>query len=121
MSVPEIRIQTCNNAGINADGEYVLYWMTANRRANWNFSLQRAVDHALELRKPLLVFEALRSGYRWASDRIHHFVIEGMADNAQAFQRKNALYLPYLEPKSDAGKGLLERLASRSCLVAGSV
>jgi len=117
MTVPDIRIQSCNHASINAHGEFVLYWMTANRRPYWNFGLQRAVDHAKELKKPLLVFEALRSGYRWASDRIHHFVIAGMADNARAFQKTKALYFPYLEPKPGAGKGLLEALALRSCVV----
>jgi deoxyribodipyrimidine photo-lyase len=117
MTVPGIRIQNCNDAAINPDGDFVLYWMTANRRPNWNFSLQRAIEYARELKKPLLVFEALRSGYQWASDRIHQFVIEGMADNAIAFRKTKALYFPYLEPKSGAGKGLLEELARRSCVV----
>jgi deoxyribodipyrimidine photo-lyase len=117
MTVPDIRIQNCNDAGMNAHGEFVLYWMTANRRPGWNFSLQRAVDHAKELKKPLLVLEALRSGYHWANDRIHHFVIAGMADNARAFRKTKALYFPYLEPRPGAGKGLLEELASHSCIV----
>jgi deoxyribodipyrimidine photo-lyase len=117
MTVPDIRIQKCNDADINGHGEFVLYWMTANRRPVWNFSLQRAVDHAKELKKPLLIFEALRCSYQWASDRIHHFVIAGMADNTRAFQKTKALYFPYLEPKPGAGKGLLEELARRSCIV----
>jgi deoxyribodipyrimidine photo-lyase len=117
MPVPDIRIQTCNDAGINADGEFVLYWMIANRRPTWNFSLQRAADHAQELKKPLLVLEALRCGYKWASDRLHHFVIAGMADNAKAFSKTNAAYFPYLETKHGAGKGLLEELAGHSCIV----
>ena len=70
-----------------------------------------------ELQKPLLILEALRCEYQWASDRIHQFVIEGMADNARAFEKKQVVYYPYLEQKVDAGKGLLEELASRSCLV----
>lgn len=117
MTVPDIRLQNCNDADINANGEFVLYWMTANRRPGWNFSLERAVDYAKELKKPLLVFEALRSGYRWASDRFHQFVIQGMADNVTEFHRKKVTYYPYLEPKSGAGKGLLEALARRSCVI----
>ena len=39
--------------------------------------------HALD--RPLLVFEPLRAGYQWASDRLHRFVIEGMGDNERAF------------------------------------
>ena len=54
----------------------------------------------------------------WASDRIHLFVIQGMADNARRLaSRKSVLYYPYLEPKHGAGKGLLAALARRACVV----
>ena len=38
---------------------------------------------ARSARKPLLVFEPLRAGYRWAADRHHAFVMQGMADQAR--------------------------------------
>ncbi len=116
-AVPEERIRQANDRAINPDGNFVLYWMIAFRRTEWNFSLQRAVDLARELKKPLVVFEALRADYQWASDRIHHFVIQGMADNAKRLQRKPVTYFPYLEPKPGKGKGLLAELAKRSCVV----
>ena len=55
--------------------------MIANRRLEWNFFFREPVEEANRLQKPLVVLEALRSGYRWASDRLSHFVIEGMIDN----------------------------------------
>ena len=118
--VPKIRIQNCNDAPIRADGEFVLYWMIAFRRTTWNFSLQRAVELAVELQKPLVIFEPLRIGYQWASDRIHRFVIDGMAENAARIaELKNpgVLYFPYVEPSADAGKGLLAALAEQACVV----
>lgn len=118
-SVPEIRVQALNSQPISTRGEFVLYWMTANRRANHNFSLQRAVQWALELGKPLLVLEALRCDYRWASDRLHSFVIQGMRDNAAAFEKTDALYLPYVEPHVGAGRGLLRELSGRAAVVVG--
>ncbi len=117
MTVPDIRIQNCNDAVIDPNGQFVLYWMTANRRPGWNFSLDRALEHAKHLNRPLLVFEALRCGYKWASDRIHDFVISGMADNAAAFENKRAAYFPYVEAQAGDGAGLLEELARRSCIV----
>ena len=39
-----LRIRTVNDGDVNSNGDYVLYWMTANRRTQWNFSLQRAID-----------------------------------------------------------------------------
>jgi deoxyribodipyrimidine photo-lyase len=117
VGVPALRVRACNKAPLRADGEYVLYWMIAARRAGWNFALQRAVEHAVRLGKPLVVLEALRSGYRWASERLHAFVIEGMADNARAFEGRPVTYFPYVEPKPGAGKGMVEALAARACIV----
>lgn len=117
VSIPEIRIRRCNEKSIRADGAFVLYWMIANRRASWNFSLQRAVALAHELAKPLVVLEALRCDYRWASDRLHKFIIDGMLDNAAAFRDQPVLYYPYLEPEKEAGKGLLAALSEHACAI----
>src|SRR5262245_49604052 len=75
--VPSARIHSSNPHGVNNHGDYVLYWMIANRRRHWNFALQRAVHWATELRKPLLVVESLSCGYRWASVRIHTAILQG--------------------------------------------
>jgi deoxyribodipyrimidine photo-lyase len=116
--VPDLRIRAANDESVHSEGDYVLYWMTAFRRTEWNFSLQRAIEWSRDLKKPLLVFEALRCGYRWASDRMHLFAIQGMADNARRLSgRKSVLYYPYLEAEHGAGKGLLAALALRACVV----
>ena len=112
-NVPDLRIRSVNDAEVSASGDFVLYWMISFRRVAYNFSLQRAVEWARQLKKPLGVFEALRCDYPWASDRLHRFVIEGMADNVELFSKKTAHHFPYLEPKRGAGKGLLKALASR--------
>lgn len=115
--IPPLRIREVNAAPVNPAGEYVLYWMIAFRRTTWNFSLDRAVEWARELNKPLLVFEPLRCGYKWASDRLHRFVIDGMADNAERLAASGVLYYPYLEPANGDAKGLLVALASRAAVV----
>ncbi len=114
---PDIRIQVLNKFPVRADGEFVLYWMIAYRRNNWNFSLQRAVEWAYELNKPLVILEALRCGYRWASDRLHSFILEGMADNAQRLAATNVFYYPYIETQHGEGKGLLAALGGGACVV----
>ena len=91
--------------------------MIANRRVNYNFSLDRALEHCRELGKPLVILEALRCDYRWASDRLHRFVIDGMADNASHCAKHRLFYYPYVEPAVGAGKGLLEALAADACVV----
>jgi deoxyribodipyrimidine photo-lyase len=115
--VPLIRIQEANNNAVNPQGDFVLYWMIAFRRLHWNFSLQRAVDWAKELKKPLVILEALRCGHKWASDRLHGFILDGMVDHTHQLKGYNAYYYPYVESKYDEGKGLLEALAAKSCVV----
>ena len=114
---PQARIRAANAAPVREDGSWVLYWMISARRARFNFALQRAAEWARHLGKPLLVFEPLRCGYRWASDRLHQFVIDGMTDNAEAFSNRRTAYLPYLEPEPGAGRGLLAALAEDAAVV----
>jgi deoxyribodipyrimidine photo-lyase len=102
---------------LRPDGGFVLYWMIAHRRVRHNFALERAVEHASALGRPLVVLEALRCGYRWASDRLHAFVLAGMADNARRLAGAPVLYHPYVEPAEGDGRGLLEALAAHACVV----
>jgi deoxyribodipyrimidine photo-lyase len=115
--VPEVRVRAVNDRPVRADGSFVLYWCIAARRTKANFALQHALDLAGGLGRPLLVLEALRCGYRWASDRLHTFVLQGMADNAADCASKGVTYLPYVEPVAGAGKGLLAALAAKACAV----
>jgi len=116
-AVPQIRIRSANSLRVLQSEDFVLYWMIGSRRTTWNFALDRAVEWAEKLRKPLVILEALRCGYPWASDRMHRFVIDGMAENACWFEGTDVLYYPYLELAPNAGKGLLAALASRACVV----
>lgn len=117
LRVPALRIENCNRAEVRGEGDYVLYWMIAARRTGWNFALERAVEHARGLGKPLLVLEALRSDYPWASDRLHRFVLEGMTVNGRRLATTPAAYYPYVERRVGEGKGLLEALAAQACVV----
>lgn len=115
--LPEVRLRALSSEEVAPERSFVLYWMIAARRPHDNFALDRAVELARELDKPLVVLEALRCGYRWASDRLHQFVLDGMAANAKAFEKTKALYYPYVEAKADEGKGLLAELSKHACAV----
>lgn len=115
--VPPLRIRAANDHDVRGDGGYVLYWMIAARRRLANFGLQRAVEVARELGKPLLVLEALRSDYHWASDRLHAFVLQGMADNRLDFADAGVTYYAYVERDHGAGKGMLAALTAEACAV----
>lgn len=115
--VPEIRIRARNKAEVRADGDFVLYWMIAFRRTKWNFALDRAIEWATELKKPLVILDALRCNYPWASERIHRFVLDGMAEKAEELAGSGIFYYPYVETEVGGGKGLIEAIAEHACVI----
>ena len=115
--VPNIRIREGNKSAVNPKGEFVLYWIIANRRLKWNYSLDRAVERAVELDKPLVVLEALDCDYEWASDRFHGIILQGMKENYRESQGKNILYYPYVEPAPGMGSGLVREMSKHACLI----
>ncbi len=116
-SVPASRVRTLNDLSVRSDAGYVLYWSTAYRRVESNFALQRAADWARHLGLPLVVLSALRLDYRWASDRFHAFILDGIADLERQYGSTNALHFSYVETENGAGKGLLAALAADAAVV----
>ena len=117
FNVPDYRVRTLTDRPVNENGAFVVYWMISTRRVQWNFSLDMAIMWAQQLGKPLLILEALRSGHKWASDRFHNFVMDGMKDNRDALKDSGVFYYPYIEPYPNAGKGLLKALSAKACIV----
>lgn len=116
-AVPSIRLRVHRDLPLNSDGDYVLYWMISNRRLTWNYALQRAVEIANRLGKGVLILEAVRAGYRWASDRHHRFILDGMHDNALGCEHPGVRMVSYVETSHGDASGLLEGLAERACAV----
>jgi deoxyribodipyrimidine photo-lyase len=111
------RIRTLVEGPAEAKGRYVLYWMTAQRRLRHNPALGRAADRARDLGRPLLILEALRVDYPYASDRLHRFVLDGMREHARTCRARGVRYFPYVERGKGTGKGLLRRLAASAATV----
>ncbi|MDD3471641.1 MAG: hypothetical protein PHS86_02565, partial [Syntrophaceae bacterium] len=114
---PKSRIVKTNTLPENLNGEFVLYWMIANRRPAWNFSLDRALEWSEDLGKPLLVLEALRCDHKWACERFHGFVLDGMRANKRAFEEAGVKYYPFVEKYAGQGKGLIEELSRKACVI----
>lgn len=115
--VPPERIRGAGGAPLRPERDYVLYWMTAARRTRWSHALDHAVAQARALGRPLVIYEPLRLGYPYASDRHHAFLLAGMAENQRRLARAAVTYLPWVERAPGQGEGLLDALAARACLV----
>jgi len=118
-SVPKNRIRALNRIPLTSVGEFVLYWMTACRRTTWNFALDRSIEWARELKKPIVILEALRCDYPWASERFHRFVLDGMAEKVRQLgaNRYAIFYYPYAETAAGKGKGLIRALSEFASVI----
>jgi deoxyribodipyrimidine photo-lyase len=115
--IPNSRRTLVNRKPVKPAGSFVLYWMTHTRRIRSNFALQRAIEWANKLKRPLVVFEPLSISLPWSSQRTTEFIAQGMRERIQAMKSANVTYLPWIEPQRDQGKHLLKHLARQACLV----
>ncbi|MCC7013089.1 MAG: deoxyribodipyrimidine photolyase [Planctomycetes bacterium] len=115
FEVPALRVRALVDRPWRSKGDHVVYWMTSTRRGGSNFALQHAVARATQFDVPLIVLEALRCDYPWASARLHRFVLDGMQDQRRWFEERGIAYHAYVEPEVGAGRGLIAALAARAC------
>ncbi|HQO35705.1 MAG TPA: deoxyribodipyrimidine photo-lyase, partial [bacterium] len=86
MIEPE-RIQLLNDKP-QRDGEYVLYWMQASQRAEYNHALEYAIQEANRLRLPLVAVFGITEKFPEANERHYAFMLEGLRETRQALQER---------------------------------
>lgn len=109
------RVFKRNDHQLDDEGDFVLYWMQTNHRLQYNYALEYAAGWANKLGKPLLIYEELKCDYRWASERIHTFYLEGMAEHANIANQQNLNYLPDVEQEPGESRHLQNQLFDRAC------
>jgi len=102
---------------VQSGGQYVLYWMLAQRRTCYNFALERAVQWAKDLDLPLVILESVTLVYEFASPRQHVFLLQGMAENQKRAAVKDVTYFPFVERIPGERGDLLRALAERAAVV----
>jgi deoxyribodipyrimidine photo-lyase len=117
FSTADPRVRRLNDRPTPARGDYVLYWMQVSRRGEDNAALAYAIERANELGVPCIVYEALRTDYPYASDRIHAFVLQGARDTAATLKARGIAHVFFLPRTPDEARGVLSKLAARARLV----
>ena len=82
--IEEERIQSLNDAAVNEDGRFVLYWMQQSQREAHNPALEYAIERANDLGKPVLCAFGVDASYPDANLRHFAFMLEGLAETAAA-------------------------------------
>jgi deoxyribodipyrimidine photo-lyase len=88
-----------------------------NRRAEGNQALAYAAAQANALRLPLLVYEGLTCTYPQANDRLHTFVLQGVAEQQRRMEALGAGYCFYLRKRRSDDNRVLYTLAADAALV----
>ena len=71
--VQKERVKLLNEKSVRK-GKYVLYWMQASQRAEYNHALEFAILKANELRQPLIVFLGITDQFPEANERHYAFM-----------------------------------------------
>jgi deoxyribodipyrimidine photo-lyase len=93
-------------------GRYVLYWMQASQRAEYNHALEFAILKANELRQPLIVFFGITDQFPEANERHYTFMLEGLKEVKDSL-KKRGIQMVILHESPEVGA---LRLATRASL-----
>ena len=95
------RIKQLNTKDLKR-GRYVLYWMQAAQRAEYNHALEHAIEKANERRKPLLVVFGITNDYPQANLRHYWFMLEGLKETQEALEKKGVKMVIVQKSPSEA-------------------
>lgn len=109
MSVPPARIKRLNDRLERPGADFVLYWIQMYHRAEQNWALTAGIEAANRL--GLVVHQELGHAFPLANDRIHRFILEGVAELAKRFARRGIRYHFALRQRDADPVDLLDRLA----------
>jgi deoxyribodipyrimidine photo-lyase len=105
------RIKVLNRKGIQ-EGKYILYWMQASQRAEYNHALEFAILKANELRQPLIVFFGITDQFPEANERHYTFMLEGLKEVKHSLE-KRGIQMVILHQSPEIG---ILRLAKKASL-----
>jgi len=83
--IQEERVKLLNQKEIHK-GEYVLYWMQASQRTEYNHALEYGILKANELRQPIVVFFGITDHFPEGNERHYYFMLEGLREVKKSLQ-----------------------------------
>jgi len=72
------RVKVINRRQFNKNGKYIIYWMSHSHRANFNHSLEFAIELSNQSGKPLLVYFPITDKYKHSNARYYKFMLDGI-------------------------------------------
>ncbi|MBN2130598.1 MAG: deoxyribodipyrimidine photo-lyase [Sedimentisphaerales bacterium] len=95
------------------EGRYVLYWMQAAQREEYNHALEYAVERANDLKKPVVVVFGLTAAFPEANERHYRFMLEGLRETQEALRDRGI----QMAVRAESPVACIPRVAKDACLV----
>ena len=86
------RVRPLNNEK-EKSRDYVLYWMQASQRSEYNHALEYAAEQANVREKPLVVFFGLTEKFPEANERHYAFMLEGLQETGRALEQRGIRFV----------------------------
>ncbi|TXT53962.1 MAG: Deoxyribodipyrimidine photo-lyase [Candidatus Thorarchaeota archaeon] len=110
--IENTRIKRLNQNSIQ-DGEFILYWMQASQRPNYNHALEYAIELANRYEHPVVVFVGITDRYPDANLRSYSFMVDGLSEAQKSLLNRGiGLRLEVISPEVGAVE-----YAKKACLV----
>ena len=94
-------------------GAYVLYWMQASQRSEYNHALEYAISKANDLHQPVVVFFGITDRFPEANERHYWFMLEGLKETQRSLKARGVkMVVQHLSPERGA-----VQLAKKASLV----
>jgi len=110
VMINESRVKRLNDQNIRT-GNFVLYWMQATQRAEYNHALEYSILKANKLNCPILVYFGISESYPEANSRHYWFMLEGLKE-VQLTLQENGINLVIKRISPEMGAIELAKSAS---------
>jgi len=87
------RVKALNDGKFNKNGKFVIYWMSQSHRANFNHSLEFAIDLSNAYRKPLLVYFPITDRYKYSNARYYKFMLDGILEAKKSIKERGIKFV----------------------------
>jgi len=109
----EKRIKKLNKIDFKK-GNYVIYWMQASQRIEYNHALKLAINEANLQNLPLIIIFCLVTNYPSANYRHYKFMIEGLKELSVKLGKMGLLFYTV---KTDSPSYLISKISQNASLV----
>jgi deoxyribodipyrimidine photo-lyase len=111
------RVRALNDRTPNAEGSFVLCWLQQALRARDNPVIDASIRLGNAMALPVLVYHGVREDYPYASDRLHHFILEASRDLGAGCRERGIACVQHIDREGHREKGLVYRLGAQAAAI----